>query len=173
MNEISILMHLLSRKRDNSTIGATRKEILDNLNLKTKNNDIYLQRLFIGLSDYIKPLGLLVKFNPINQHWYIIFESEISDHIIANPFGSRPSLAATLFCIITCGIKSSGIARIEDIKKMRKKKDLSQDLKELVQFGYIIVDKGLNRVTLTSLLGYQLDFYKLFMNLALKVKEEE
>jgi len=173
MNEISILMHLLGRKKDNFTIGATKIEILDKLNLKTKNKNIYFQRIITGLSHYLEPIGLLVKFNPLNDHWYLIYESEISDLISAQPFEGRPSLAATLLCVIICGIKSSGVAKFEDIKKLRKKKDVSQDLKDLAKCGYLTLNKGSSEIMLTPLIGYQLDIYKLFMKIALKTKEED
>ena len=64
MNEISILMNLLGKRRDNYIIGATREEILEKLNLKNRNKNVYFQRLITELSNYIKPIGLLVQFNP-------------------------------------------------------------------------------------------------------------
>ena len=71
MNEISILMHLLSRKKKISQIGATRGEILEILNVKGKNTSIHFQNLINGLSNYLIPLGLQIKFNSLNSHWYI------------------------------------------------------------------------------------------------------
>jgi hypothetical protein len=173
MNEISILMHLLGRRKDKIIIGATKNEILDKLNLRSKNKNIHFQRLITGLSHYLKPVGLLVKFNPLNDHWYLIYESEISDLISAQPFEGRPSLAATLLCVIICGIKASGIAKIEDIKKLRKKKNVLQDLKDLAKRGYLTINKGSSEILLTPLVGYHLDLYKLFMKIALKTKEED
>ena len=40
MNEMSILMHLLSKRRNKYQIGATEEEILDVLNVKNKNKSI-------------------------------------------------------------------------------------------------------------------------------------
>jgi len=45
-----------------------------------------------------------------------------------------------------------------------------EDLNYLEQIGYLEIDKGLNSVKLTPLIGYQLDIEKLFVKLALKIK---
>ena len=45
MNEISILMHLLSKREDLYQIGATKKQILQALNLTIKNKTIYFQKI--------------------------------------------------------------------------------------------------------------------------------
>ena len=44
MNELTILMHLLS-KRNKFEIGATQDEIVRTLNVKGKNKTIYFQNL--------------------------------------------------------------------------------------------------------------------------------
>jgi hypothetical protein len=171
MNEISILMNLLSKKRNNAQIGAPKEEILDILGVKEKYSSIYFQKLLIELSNYLQPIGMQIRCNPLNSYWFITFESEISELISANPFEGRPSLAATLFCILIYCLKSSGKASISDIQKLRNKKYIVDDLKELETLGYIIVNRETEQVKLTPLIGYKLDIPKLLLQTALKIKE--
>ena len=171
MNEISILMQLLSRKRSSYQIGATKKEILEILNVKNKNKSIYFQYLITGLSDYLVPLGLQVKFNSLNSHWYLNYDNEITEVISANPFEGKPSLAATLLCVLTSCLKNSGTSSIQEIKKLRNKKLIIEDLKELEKEGYLVIGKPTNQVQLTPLIGYKLDLHKLLVKLSLKLKE--
>ncbi len=172
MNEMSILMHLLSEQKNLFQIGATKKEILDKMSIPSGNRDstIYFNDLLLNLAKYIEPLGLQVQFNPIDSHWYVCYESDISDLISANPFENKPRLAASLFCIIMCTMKNSGVGKISEIKEMRKKKDILPDLMDLEEMGYIQINKELNQVKLTPLIGYKLDMEKLFVNLSLKLK---
>jgi len=172
LNEISILMHMLSNKNNLYQIGATKREILHTLNVKNKNKSGYFQNLITNLSKYIEPLGLQIRYNPINSHWFISYDSDISDLISANPFDNKPRLAATLFCTLVICLKNpEGISPITEIEKIRKKKNILEDLKELEQKGYLELDKDINSVKLTPLIGYQLDLEKLFVKLALKIKE--
>jgi len=171
MNEISILMHLLSRKKNSSQIGATKKEILDVLNVKTKNKSIYFQNLITGLSDYLEPLGLQVKFNSLNSHWFINYENEVIELVSNNPFEGQPSIAATLLCVLTSCLKNSGTSSIQEIRKLRSKKDITDDIKTLEKEGYLVIDKTTNQVQLTPLIGYKLDLHKLLVKLSLKLKE--
>lgn len=167
MNEISILMHLLSRRVSLYEFGATEDELLRYLNIKGKNKPFYLKKLIIDLSNYIEPLGYHIKFNPLNFYWYLSVNSEISDMFKTNPFEGHPSLAATLFCTLVCCLKNKGYTQIQEIIKLRKKKTLSEDLKELAKKGYLVIDHNNNEIRLTPLIGYQLDLNQLFMKLAL------
>jgi len=171
MNEMSILMHLLSRKRKSYQIGATEEEILDILTVKNKNKSVYFQNLITGLSNYLIPLGLQVKFNSLNSHWYINYDNEVTELISANPFEGKPSLAATLLCVLTSCLKNSGSSSIQEIKKLRSKKEIMGDLKELEKEGYIVISKTTYQVHLTPLIGYKLDLHKLLVKLSLKLKE--
>jgi len=169
MNEISILMHLLSRRKNLYQIGATKKEVLSYLNIKGRNKSIFFLDLITNLSKYIEPLGIKIKFNPLDSHWFISFDSSISDLILANPFEGEPKLAGTLLCILICCLQHSGSTTIQEVKKLRKKKGILGDLKELGKRGYIFLEN--DKIQLTPLIGYQLDIHKLFTKLALKLKE--
>jgi len=169
---MAIIMHLLSRQEAPYKIGATKKEILRaiSINPDNKNADVYFHNLIKELSEYIEPIGLQIKFNPIDKKWFIIYENEVAELLQVNPFDGKPRLAATLFCCIVCCLKNSGIAKIHEIKELRKKENLIEDLKELEQRGYLVIDKDLMQVKITSLLGYHLDLYKIIIKLALKIQ---
>jgi len=171
MNEISILMYVLSRKKSVHQIGATKKEILKSLNVKNKNKSVYFQDLLTGLSKYLEPLGLQIKFNSLNSHWFINYDSELTELISTNPFEGRPSLSATLLCVLTSCLKNSGHTSIQEIRMLRNKKDVREDLKLLEKEGFLELDKKTTNIRLTPLIGYKLDLQKLFVRLALKLKE--
>lgn len=170
MNELTVLMHLLSKKTSKSQIGATKGEILNALNIKDRNKTIYFQNIINNLSSYLEPLGLQVRFNPLNSYWYISFEPETTEIISANPFEGNPRLAATLYCTLICCFNSSGETTIQKIKELRKKKGVIDDLKDLKKMGFITIERNLSKVSLTPLIGYILDLEKLFLKIALKLK---
>jgi len=167
MNEISILMHLLTKKIGDHDIGATKKEILESLNVKHRSKGAYFHVLITNLSNYVEPLGLRVQFNPLNSHWFISFDHDMTDEIFANPFNGKIRLAATLFCVLASSFKNSGIANISEIKELRNKKNILDDLKELEGMNYIQINKETGQVHLTPLIGYQLNLEKLLLKLAL------
>jgi len=170
MNELTVLMHLLSKKITKSQIGATQEEILKALNIKDKNKTIYFQNLIKNLTNYLEPLGLQVRFNPLNSYWYISFDPETTEIISANPFEGNPKLAATLYCTLINCFNSSGETTIQKIKEIRKKEGVIEDLRELEKMGFITYEKYLNKISLTPLIGYLLDLEKLFLKIALKLK---
>jgi hypothetical protein len=152
-------------------MGATKAEILNKLSLSGKNESLFFENLITQLSNYIEPLGLQIRFNPIASHWYLAFETGASDYISANPFADKPRLAATLFYTLICCLERLGLAKIQSIKELRKKKYIIEDLKELDKLGYLELDEDLGVVKLTPLIGYQLDLNKLIIKLALKLKK--
>ncbi|MHA1234787.1 MAG: hypothetical protein ACTSQL_06845 [Promethearchaeota archaeon] len=171
MNEISILMYMLTRKKSINQIGATEKEILKSLNVKNKNKSVYFQDILTGLSKYLEPLGLQIHFNSLNSHWFVNHDTELTELITANPFEGRPSLSATLLCILTSCLKNSGHTSIQEIRALRNKKDIKDDIKILEKEGFLELDKKTTNIRLTPLIGYKLDLQKLFVRLALKLKE--
>ena len=171
MNEFTILMHLLSDELKKGQIGASKREILNKLNLNGKNESLYFETLITQLSNYIEPLGLQIRFNPLSSRWYLAFQIEASDYVSANPFANKPRLAATLFYTLICCLEGLGVTKIQRIKELRKKKHIIEDLKDLENEGYLELDKNLGMVKLTPLIGYQLDINKLIIDLALKLKK--
>ncbi|MFX0009981.1 MAG: hypothetical protein ACFE9R_06680, partial [Candidatus Hermodarchaeota archaeon] len=67
--------------------------------------------------------------------------------------------------------KNSGSASIQEIRKLRNKKDIMSDLNELEKKGFLTISKTTFQVRLTPLIGYKLDLHKLLVNLSLKTKE--
>lgn len=171
MNELSILMHLLSKKNNNFQIGATEEEILDLLNIKDKNKSFKFQKLINYLSYHVELLGLQVRFNPLDSHWFLTFDQDLSDLISANPFEDLPRLGATLFYTLASCFNNSGVGKINEIRNLRKKKFIMEDLKELEKLGYIKIEMYDGEVKLTPLIGYKLDLNSLFVKVALKLKE--
>lgn len=173
MNELSIVMHLLSRRVNKYQIGATEEEICKILDIMGKYQTSLFNQILVHLSHYIEILGLNICYNPIDNHWYIAHESGISDIVKANPFEDKPRLAASLFIVIISCFSNFGRTTISEITKLRKKKSLLTDLQELEQIGYILVDKNTAEISLTPLIGYELDINRLLTNVALKIREEE
>lgn len=165
-------MQLLSKKTNAIQIGATEEEILDTLNIKDKNKSFEFQNLINYLSYHLEPLGLQLRFNPLDDHWFLTFDYDTTDVISANPFKDQPRLGATLFYTLACCFSNSGVGKIDEIRNLRKKKFVIEDLKELEKLGYLKIDKYNGDVRLTSLIGYTLDLNALFMKIALKLKEE-
>lgn len=122
MNEFTILMHLLSDKSNKIQIGASKRDILNKLNLNGKNEALHFENLITQLSNYIKPLGLQIRFNPLSSHWYLAFQIEASDYVSANPFADKPRLAATLFYTLICCLERLGVARDPKNKGTKKEK---------------------------------------------------
>ncbi|MFX1391652.1 MAG: hypothetical protein ACFE9Z_16425 [Promethearchaeota archaeon] len=170
MNEMTILMHLLSKKHNISELGANQEEVLKALNIQGKNKNIYFQSLINNFAKYIEPLGLQVRFNPLNSYWYISFNPEATEILSANPFRGNPRLAATLYCTLINCFNNSGETTVQKIKKLRKKEGVLEDIKELEKLGFVNYEKNLDKVNLTPLIGYLLDLEKLFLKIALKLK---
>ena len=167
-----IVMHLLSKRTNKYQIGATEEEICKMLNISGKQQKSLFNQLVINLSKYIEVLGLNIRYNPIDSHWYIIFEPEVSEIVNANPFEDKPKLAASFFTVLISCLSNFGSTTISEIAKLRKKKGVLSDLKELEKQGYIFLDKESGEVSITPLVGYELDINQLMINLALKVKDE-
>ncbi|MHA2007512.1 MAG: hypothetical protein ACXABO_07095 [Promethearchaeota archaeon] len=173
MNELTVLMHILSKKSNKAQIGATEEKILDALNIKNRYKSNYFHELLGNLSRYVAPIGLQVKFNSLNSHWYLSFDLETTEMVSSNPFEGKPRLAATLFSILVCCFNNSGVATIQKIRELRKKKGIIEDLKELETKGFITIERNTNLVKLTPLIGYLLDLEKLLLKIAVKMKNEK
>jgi len=100
--------------------------------------------------------GLEIKLNPSNDHWFLSFKDNIEDlpTIPKNRLLST-KLSATLFSILILSISEGGRVSISEIRKIRNKKDISQDLEELKDLGFILINGNL--INLTSKLFYYID----------------
>jgi len=172
MNEMSLLMFLLSQKGDKYQKGATLEEIKNKFGWTPKTSSIKFHTLITNLSHYIEPLGLQISYNPLDSHWFITHQNELEEMISANPFENKPRLAATLFVVLTICLQNLGRGKINDVQKLRNKKGIERDLKDLEEFGYLTIDDERVEVQLTQIIGYQLDLEKVLMNLSLRIKKE-
>jgi hypothetical protein len=171
MNEISLLMYMLSRKVGKYQKGATLEEISKKLNFTPKTESVKFHTLITHLSNYIEPIGLQISYNALDSHWFISHQEDLEEVISANPFEDKPRLAATLFVVLTVCLKNIGRGKISEIQKLRKKKGIMKDLNDLEEIGYLSIEEEENIVKLTPLIGYQLDLEKLLVNLSLKIKK--
>ncbi|MCP4761148.1 MAG: hypothetical protein GY870_05160 [archaeon] len=158
MNESELIIYLLSRKINETTIGATEKELLEALMLTDRNAKFKLLNLLEELNMNISHLGLIIKFNAANNHWFINFKDEISS-VIQNSSKEILSsgLAATLFSILLLSISNEGGGKVsvKEVVEVRKKKSIKDHLSELQKLGYISVD-GSN-IKLTPKIFYFID----------------
>ena len=74
MNEAQVVLYLLSRKKSEIEIGATKDEICAKLGLTDRNADYKFWNLIRGINLSVFPMGLIVKFNPVNSHWFVGFQ---------------------------------------------------------------------------------------------------
>lgn len=160
MNEYSMLIHLLTRKRgDNQEkIGSTTEEIIKALDLGDKNNFFIFNKTIKEFSEYIRLLGLSIRFNPMNAHWFLIQDKETVEYFKENPLFSTPKLAATLLVILLLNVLNKQTT-ITQVANYRDVKNIKQDLKALKEMGYIEYND--TYVQLTEKLVYNVDIQKL------------
>ncbi|HMF31197.1 MAG TPA: hypothetical protein VKK79_07275 [Candidatus Lokiarchaeia archaeon] len=167
-NEFSVLMYLLTRA-SNTEKGASEGEILDALHMPEKLGKAELQKKLEAFDTYLQPLGMHVRSNPLDDHWFVAFRDEITDLADINPFGGKPRLAATLLATIICAFKFGKQIPVEAIHEIRQKKSVEQDLKELQRLHYLELTGS--TASLTPLIGYQLDLLALFEGISARMAE--
>jgi hypothetical protein len=165
MNEAQLLMYLLSRKKDESTIGATRDEICAKIGFTDRNADYKFWNLLEGLNKNLFPLGLVTKFNPINSHWYLGFQDKLDAQFGKSVHTLNPRISALLFTILILYVSKSTQITLGKVQQLRNKKDISKDVRDLEKLGFISVEGDV--VTLTPKVFYYIDINDLIV----KIKE--
>jgi hypothetical protein len=162
LNEFGILMHLLSRSRMTSDAknpilqyGCHSDELCKELKFTGKTAIIQLTQLLASFSHAIHLIGLQIRQNPFNHYWYVTQDTDIQNYFLNNPFENKIRLGATLSVIISLCLVHGGKIDHVTLQNTRKKKDLSEDLKELETQGFIVVSK--NQIELSPNLGYYLN----------------
>jgi len=161
MNEYSILIHLLTQKRENSSLknteilGATQKEICKKLKFTGKSASIRFYSLLEEVSKNLRAFGLHIQKNPLNNHWFITQDSEIQEFSQANPFHDKPKLAATLCAVLAVSLTQASSVSVDQVKEVRKKKNLMNDLKALEKMKFIILSE--NQILIHPNIGYFLN----------------
>ncbi|MHA1731469.1 MAG: hypothetical protein ACTSU5_05975 [Promethearchaeota archaeon] len=171
MNEISIITYLLSRTVGKRKRGATEEEIKKALHLPEKTARTHILNLFREVEGRVGVMGLEIRFNPLDQNWFLAFKGEVTELTGHNPFRDRKRLGATLFALLTLVFSSGNGVSLENLRKVRKKKDLGTDLKELEQAGFVDIDG--DKVYLTPLVGYHCDLHLLFRNIELEMMKDQ
>ncbi len=168
LNEFSILFHLLTKQnfRPINTgeliIGSTYEEICQVLKYEGKTRKYRWNELMNNFSTTFSPFGLQIKQNPFNDYWYLTQDQKIQNLFTSFPVLNNLRLAATFSTIISLCIIHSGSTNIEQIRKIRKKKDILQDLNELLNINLIKMEG--NKVKIHQNIGYFIDLEK-FQNL--------
>lgn len=159
MNEFSALMYLLTREGD-SERGASEDELLKVLHLPERIGKAELQKKLMNFDSYVQTLGLRVRNNLLDGHWFVTFSDEVTNLTAINPFANNPRLAATLLATIICAFKFGNQIPSDAIQEVRQKKSVQRDLNDLEKLYYLEIAGDI--VSLTPLIGYQLDLFSLF-----------
>lgn len=161
MNEYGILMFLLTRTRQFVEfpqvmhIGSTEDELISELGFSGKNAKNDYLHLLEQFHNLISPLGLIIKQNIFTRYWFITVKSEIQEIFSDSGFLSKKT-AATLATILILCLSGDGSTTIQEIQDQRNKKEISDDLDDLISH-YLIVKDGIN-IKIHPNLGYHLDF---------------
>lgn len=161
MNEYSILFHLLSRQKSDSSspttliVGASGDEIKENLGMGGKYSHHRFLSLLEQFSQNIQPFGLILRQNPFNHLWYLTQKQDVQNFFHTNPFQNKPRLAATFATILSLCLINSGSTDLSTIQKMRKKKDIQTDIDELVHL--LLINQSGNQIKLHENVGYYMD----------------
>jgi hypothetical protein len=164
MNEYSILVKLLTRT--GTPIGASIEDMLDALGLPEDVGRHILFRKLGSLHEKIKPIGLLIKHNPVSGVFYLDTSNEID---LLHEGASLPDrLAATLLIVITLAYQEGGWVSVDRIRQFRKKTlhGVMADLRELQNQGYLEIDQDKKRVRLGTKVPFEIDYEAFFKDLA-------
>jgi hypothetical protein len=153
MNEFKAISFLLARRGD--VIGATEEELVAALGLKGKGDSVQLYRLLQAYSSSIEIFGFKVERNALDGHWFLACTGDVAGQVRINPFQGRTRLASTLVAVLIAVTYDDEGATIEQIRRLRKVKDVAPDLKELESLGLVKL-KG-NKIALTERVGYYID----------------
>lgn len=152
MNEAQLLMYLLSRQKNNSTIGATKDEICAKLGFSDRNADYKLWNIIQGLNKSLFPLGMVAKFNLVNSHWFIGFQDKMDSKFGGSIHALTPRLSATLFTILILYVSKTAKITTGKIHELRNKQDIGKDLRDLEKKGFILLEEEV--ITLTPKIFY-------------------
>jgi len=164
MNEYAVLVKLLTRT--GTPIGASIDDMLDALGLP---EDVGRHVLFQKLSDLherVRPLGLVIKHNPISGVFYLDTSSEVRLPQDGTTLPDR--LAATLLIVMTLAYQDGGWVNVERVREFRKKalQGVMVDLRELQSQGYVELDQDKKRVRLGTKVPFEIDYEAFFKDLA-------
>ena len=152
------MTYLLSRRGDD--IGADEATMMKRLGLKGDEGLHQFYSLLDSYSNRIEIFGLKVERNPLNGYWFLTHSDELDELAGVNPFPGRSRIAMTFVSILIAATCAETAPSIEEIKKIRKKKDITRDLKDLEELGLVEIKKGV--VKLTDKVGFYIDMTAFF-----------
>lgn len=91
-------------------------------------------------------LGLTVKRNPLDGSWFLSHDEAISSATKVNPFKGRTRVGMTLLAVLLATILEGGAPSRDQVASIRKKKDISRDLKDLEAEGLVRIEGELVHV---------------------------
>ncbi|MEX2680529.1 MAG: hypothetical protein Q6373_002945 [Candidatus Sigynarchaeota archaeon] len=153
MNDFKVISFLLARRGD--VIGATDEELIAALGLQGKGAPEQLYRILQAYSNSIEIFGFKVERNVLDGHWFLACTGDVAGQARINPFQGRTRLASTLVAVLIATTCDEGGATVEQVRRIRKIKDVAPDLKELEALGLVKV-KG-DKISLTERVGYYID----------------
>lgn len=153
MNEFKVISYFLSRRGDE--IGATDDTMIEALGLKGEESHQQLYRLLETYSSKIALFGFKIEKNSLDGHWFLSCTNDISENSRMNPFQGRTRLASTLIAILISMICDDNEVTINQVKKIRNVKDITQDLKDLETMGLVHVHGY--KIVVLDRVGYFID----------------
>jgi hypothetical protein len=163
-NEYWVILRLVTRS--GSIIGAGVDDMLDALGLP---EDVGRHHLFQRLSELEKqlsPLGLAIRYNPINNVFYLDTKGIADSSSEETQLPDR--LAATLLTVVTLAYREGGWVPLDQIRDLRRKTSRSvlEDLRELSRQQYVEIDATKKRVRPGPRVPFELDFEAFFQRLS-------
>ncbi len=164
MNEYAVLVKLLTRT--GTPIGASIDDMLDALGLPEDAGRHVLFQKLSNLHERVRPLGLVIKHNPVSGVFYLDTFSEVTLPQDGTTLPDR--LAATLLIVMTLAYQDGGWVNVERVREFRKKalQGVMVDLRELQSQGYVDLDQDKKRVRLGTKVPFEIDYEAFFKNLA-------
>lgn len=174
MNELGVLMTLLSRVDEHRTRGATEEELQKALALHDTARAQRLHHLLAQLQEYLRVLGLGVRYNPLDEHWFVAHASAGAERLSLNPFGDKKRLGATLLALVMVVFAEGNDVPLSRLQAVRQKKSLAGDLRELEALGYLTLAPADDTIVhLTPLIGYHCDLHRLLRDVERDMLENE
>lgn len=164
MNEYEILTAMLTRSTE-QTRGATERELEKALKLSSRASKVKLASLLAQYAEYVAVLGLELRYNPLDRHWFLSQRADLANLLELDPFSGKTRLGATLLALVTLAFAQGNPVDLESLRQVRKKAALTRDLDELEGMGFVRMDSGRKRVTLTPKVGYFCDLRELLEDL--------
>ncbi len=160
MNELKLLLATLigGDSKVSAIPGARTRTLLETLGMEEEEMGELMWLLGI-IGSFLSRLGLTMKYNPLDDRWFIAMElDDLPDNVAAKMSPLPPSLAATLYAILQL-IRDNGEATTSSLKKLRKKETIDQDLQKLEKQKFIKMEG--ETITLGPALLYHVNIEEL------------